>query len=70
MISYYYKNTHSISVSSFKHIASNFRPFLGGKDFNGRFVVNYPVVILHFGKSQLLRSNAEFLLARRAFSMG
>jgi hypothetical protein len=70
MISYYYKNANSISISTTKKFVANFRMYLGEKDFNGRFLVNYPLTILQFGKNQVLRSQAEFLLARRAFSMG
>lgn len=70
MISYYYKNDNSLTLSSIKKLVGNFRPFLGSKDYNGKFLVNYPIAILHFGKSALLRSQVEFLLGRRAFSMG
>lgn len=70
MISYYYKNAHSLSLANIKNLVLNFRSLLGAKDLNGRFLMNYPIIILHFGKNQLLRSQAEFLLARRAFSMG
>ena len=37
---------------------------------NDKFENKYPIAILHFDKNEGLHSFADFLISRRAFSMG
>jgi hypothetical protein len=71
MTRYYHWNISTLSRGAIKSLIAFPRAsLLITNTLTDRLLSTYPIAILHFSKNETLHSLSEFLISRRAFSMG
>jgi hypothetical protein len=70
MTSYYSKNRPTLSDFKIKSLVAKFKTTLVVKGVSHTFLTSYPIVILHFGRGEILHLLTELLIGRKAYSMG
>jgi hypothetical protein len=69
MTRYYYTNHPTLSQNKMRSLIAKSKTYLVSKELNGKFSTNYPL-LLHFGRDENIQALTEFLIGRRAYSMG